>query len=50
MAEVEEVVCYCGLYEACPLWDQMNDDRRRVCSADKRMTMGYFWNGGFYES
>ena len=42
----QDGVCYCGLYEKCPDWVRMNDEERRVCSTDKRMTMEWLWKGG----
>jgi hypothetical protein len=42
----ERVVCYCGLYDACPHWDEMTEGERRACSADKRMTMESLWKVG----
>ena len=39
----DTVVCYCGLREACPHWNQMTSPERRACSADKRMTAEYLW-------
>ncbi|MBI3567825.1 MAG: hypothetical protein HY084_06430 [Gemmatimonadetes bacterium] len=39
----DDVVCYCGLYEKCPVWNMMSTDERRVCSADKRMSAEYLW-------
>jgi len=42
----EAVVCYCGLYDACPHWDEMTVDERRACSADKRMTTEWLWRAG----
>lgn len=41
-----DIVCYCGLYETCPTWNQMNDEERRACSSDKRMTAEYYWKYG----
>ena len=38
--------CYCGLYEECPHWDEMSLEERRMCSADKRMTVESFWKTG----
>ena len=38
--------CYCGLYEECAHWDEMSVEERRVCSADKRMTVESFWKTG----
>ena len=39
-------MCYCGIYEQCPHWDEMSVEERRMCSADKRMTVESFWKTG----
>ncbi len=39
----DPVVCYCGLYEKCHLWNKMTDEQRQACFEDKRMTVQREW-------
>jgi plasmid replication initiation protein len=38
--------CYCGFYEACPLFRLMTPRQREACTSDKRMDAQRMWKNG----